>query len=183
MIGLVTFRFDWYVVWWGSKSTHYIDTCLKEIVGLHLQMQSYPFNMIHLRNEKTVVLVRCHIFNNDKLDLFVIIMRYFVIRGTHIRYFSTYTKWFSFSFFKCLYKYANFCHELFVDLKKESIVYWCCHFKLATCILLSFYNMACNFMTSSRVKSNGLAIENVADKWTWCWEPANFTISAGPSST
>jgi hypothetical protein len=38
----------------------------------------------------------------DKLDLFVIITRYFT--KTHIRYFVTCT---SFSFFKCLYKYVD----------------------------------------------------------------------------
>ena len=75
---------------------------------------------------------------------------------THIRYISIYLK---LIFFKCFYKYANLSHELFVDLKKESIVRWCCHFKLATCNLISFSDVAYSFITFVGVNSNRLSIK------------------------
>ena len=54
-----------------------------------IQYLSYLFDMTSLGNQKTVVLLRCHIFNKyGELDILVIIMRYFMKR--HIRYFSTY---------------------------------------------------------------------------------------------
>jgi hypothetical protein len=70
-----------------------------------------------------------------------------------------------------------------MDLKKESIVRWCCHFKLATNILLSFSNMPYNFIRFAGVKSNELSIKNVANSWACCWASVSFTISGGLSST
>ena len=66
-------------------------------------------------------------------------------------------------FFQMYYKYVNSPHRTYVDLKEESIVLWCCHFKLATNILLSFSNMPCNFIRFAGVKSNELSIKNLAN--------------------
>ena len=58
------------------------------------------------------------------------------------------------------------------------------HFILATYILLSFCYMACNFITSARVNSNGLSTKkDVAHNWAWCWAFANLTLGRGLSST
>jgi hypothetical protein len=64
--------------------------------------------------------------------------------------------------FKYPYKYANFSHENYVDLKKELIVHWCCHFIIATCISTSFSDMGRSFITFAIITSNGLSIKNVA---------------------
>ena len=75
-----------------------------------------------------------------------------VLIKTHIVYFAAYKKLYS---FKCLCNYANFSHEVYVDLK-ESIVHWCWHFILATKIFLSFFDMVGSFITYARENSNGL---------------------------
>ena len=67
--------------------------------------------------------------------------------------------------------------------KKESIVYWCCHFKLATNILMSFSNVAYNFSTFVGVNSNGLSIKNVGNNWARCWAFVNFLTNRGLSPT
>ena len=85
--------------------------------------------------------------------------------------------------FKYLYKYVFFSHEIYVNLKKESIMCWCCHFILATNILLSFYHMACTFIIYVEVSFNTLLIKNVAKNWALCWEYANFIMFGVLSST
>lgn len=67
-----------------------------------------------------------------------------------------------------------------MDLRKDSIIHWCCHFQLATD---SLSYMACSFTTSARVNSNGLCIKQVDNNWRWCWASANFTICGSLSST
>ena len=48
-----------------------------------------------------------------------------------------------------------------MDLKKKSIVCWRYRFKLATNILSSIYDMACNFIMHAWVNSNGSSINNI----------------------
>ena len=70
-----------------------------------------------------------------------------------------------------------------MDLKKELLVCWSCHFKLATNISLSFSDVVYNFIIFARVNPIGLSIKNVANNWAWCWTYATFTIGRGLSST
>ena len=64
--------------------------------------------------------------------------------------------------FGCFYNYVRFSREIYMDLKKLSIVYWYCHFKLAINILLSFSDMVCNFTVYGGMNSNVLSLKNVA---------------------
>lgn len=86
-----------------------------------ISYKSHLLNMTRLGNEKTDVLLRCHLFNNVmNWDLFVIITRCFMI--THIRTFAIYIytkeKTLSHDFIDMGFSPPNF----FVDLKKISIV-------------------------------------------------------------
>ena len=111
-----------------------------------------------------------------KLDLFIIITRYL---WKHILDILPHKLFFPNFKMSCN---ANFSHEIYVGLKKESIVYWCCCFKLITHVLLSFSHMVCNFIMSIGVKSYGLSIKTIGNKWAWCWASTNVTISGGLSS-
>ena len=87
-----------------------------------------------------------------------------------------------FFFSKC-FQTCNFSHETYVHSKKESIVSWCCNFKLATHLLLRFSDMAYNLTTFAWVNSNGLSIKNVNNNWAWWWASASYIIGEGLSST
>ena len=82
-------------------------------------------------------------------------------------------------FFACLWQVCEFCC---VDLKKESIVCWCCHFKWAACISLSCSDMACGFVMFVRVNSDGLFVKVAGTNRARCRGVAAFVIGGGWSS-
>ena len=104
-------------------------------------------------------------------------MRYFTT--THIRYFPCIQNRY---FFKCLYKHAYFC-EVYLDLKKVSMVCSCCHFKWTTYILLSFSGMSCILIMYAWANSNGLFMKNAANGWACYWASTKFIIGGSLSST
>lgn len=118
--------------------------------GLNLASRSWAclFHLTRLRMEKIVVSSRCQLFNNMTNRTSSSYSTRYIMK-THVRYFATYTKY---MFLKCLDKYAIFSHDIYVDLKKESKICWCCHFKVAIQLLLSFFDMACNFKTQPTFK-------------------------------
>ena len=80
--------------------------------------------------------------------------------------------------------YADFSHEICVDFKKkESIVCWCCYFKLATYIYISYWaSLMCNFITYAWLSSDGLSVKFVSNNWAWCWAFVSFRVGGGLSS-
>jgi len=109
---------------------------------------AFSYGMFENRGNRRVIEVSI-IQYYDKLDLFVIIKSYFM--KTQFRYFATYMIFSP----KCLYTYANISHEFYVNLKKESTVKWCCHFKLVTNIVPSFsdiYKMQFQYVCRNKLR-------------------------------
>ena len=108
----------------------------------------------------------------DKLVFFVIITRYFM--KTHIKILPRIQNKYSFQ------HYANFSHEIYVDLKKELTLYRCCHFKLATYISYWAPMMSKNKLQKLNMPSNAHNYANTTWNWTKL-PPKKVTIQEFPT--